>query len=185
MNRTREIRTYYRHEAIVFHKTNEAFGGLSNMAPGFPLAVSGVRIRTAEALYQACRFPHRPDLQRLIIEQSSPITAKRKIRPFRQDSRPDWDKIRVSIMRWCLHVKLAQNWSRFGDLLLATGSRPIVEESRKDDFWGASPVNGGKLVGVNALGRLLMELRQQLTSSNGDSLKYVEPLGIPQFGMVH
>ena len=54
------LREYERSNAVVFLKTSEAFGGLSNMAPGFPLCVNGIAIRTSEALYQACRFPHVP-----------------------------------------------------------------------------------------------------------------------------
>src|SRR5688500_12497164 len=109
------------------------------MAGGFPLLVNGVRILTSEALYQACRFPHLPKVQSLIIDQRSPLTAKMKSKPYRSDSRPDWDHIRVKVMRWCLRVKLVQNWHRFSSLLLETDERPIVEESRKDDFWGAKP----------------------------------------------
>ena len=67
-----ETRSYERQDSVVFCKTNEEFGGLSNMAPGFPLRVNGIDILTSEALYQACRFPHLPDVQRLIITQKSP-----------------------------------------------------------------------------------------------------------------
>src|SRR5436309_5954032 len=97
-----QTRTYKRAECAVFSKTKEEFGGLSNMAGGYPLCVNGVRILTSEALYQACRFPHRPEVQRLIIAQKSPMTAKMKSKPHREDSRPDWDEVRVLIMRWCL-----------------------------------------------------------------------------------
>ncbi len=68
MRSTNQVRTYNRNESVVFSKTHEPFGGLSNMAGGFPLKVNGLRILTSEALYQACRFPHKPDVQRLIIE---------------------------------------------------------------------------------------------------------------------
>ena len=51
------IREYDRAKSAVFRKTKERFGALSNMAGGFPLHVNGVKIRTSEALYQACRFP--------------------------------------------------------------------------------------------------------------------------------
>ena len=156
------IREYRRSESAVFLKTKEKHGGLSNMAGGFPLEVNGVLIRTAEALYQACRFPHLPAVQEQIIAQRSPMTAKMKSKPHRPDSRPDWDKVRVRIMRWCLQVKLAQNWEKFGAVLLETGDLPIVEHSRRDEFWGAKPVDAQTLVGVNALGRLLMELRERV-----------------------
>lgn len=181
MSQASQVRTYDPTASVVFLKTNERFGGLSNMAPGFPLRVNGVRIRTSEALYQACRFPHLPDVQRKIIDEHSPMTAKMRSKPFRKDSRPDWDAVRVKIMRWCLRVKLAQNWREFGRLLLATGDRPIVEQSRKDDFWGAKVAEDGSLVGMNVLGRLLMELREQLKVDEAESLHAVEPLAIPEF----
>lgn len=174
-------RIYVRSECVVFRKTKEKFGGLSNMAAGFPLEVNGVRILTSEALYQACRFPHLPKVQQLIIGQISPMTAKMQSKPYRSQSRPDWFQVRVKIMRWCLRVKLAQNWSRFGELLLHTGDHPIVEESHKDDFWGAKPVDARTLVGTNALGRLLMELRENLKTSDQETLTCVEPLQIPDF----
>ena len=180
MSQASQVRTYDRAASVVFLKTNERFGGLSNMAPGFPLQVNGVRIRTSEALYQACRFPRRPDVQRQIIDDPSPMTAKMRSKPFRADTRPDWDAVRVKIMRWCLRVKLAQNWREFGRLLLATGDRPIVEQSRKDDFWGAKVADDGSLVGMNVLGRLLMELREQLKGDEA-GLQSVEPLEIAEF----
>jgi type I restriction enzyme S subunit len=177
-----QIRTYNPAESAVFLKTNERFGGLSNMAPGFPLNVNNVRIRTSEALYQACRFPSRPDVQRQIIDDPSPMTAKMRSKPFRKDTRTDWEVVRVKIMRWCLRVKLAQNWETFGKLLLSTGDMPIVEKKiRRKDFWGASEMSDGTLVGVNVLGRLLMQLREQLKTEETDSLRFVEPLAIPEF----
>lgn len=181
-NRTvSQTRTYARTESVVFLKTKESFGGLSNMAGGFPLRVNGIRMLTSEALYQACRFPHLPDVQRLIIEENSPMTAKMKSKPHRQNSRPDWDQVRVKIMRWCLRVKLAQNWNAFSKLLLETGDRAIVEESRKDDFWGAKPIDERTLVGMNVLGQLLMELREAIKADSRDSFLHVEPIAIPDF----
>jgi ribA/ribD-fused uncharacterized protein len=181
MGKTVEVRTYEPAEAAVFCKTTERFGGLSNMAGGFPLRVNGVNILTSEALYQACRFPHLPEVQRLIIDQKSPMTAKMKSKPYRDQSRPDWDSVRVRIMRWCLRVKLAQNWTTFGNLLSSTSDLPIVELSKKDDFWGAKPQEDGTLVGMNVLGRLLMELREQLKRATGDDLKRVDPVPIDDF----
>ena len=149
------------------------------MAPGYPIRVNGIYIFTVEALYQACRFPHRPDVQRLIIGQHSPMTAKMKSKPFRNDSRPDWNQVRVKVMRWCLHVKLAQHWNKFSQLLLTTGNRFIVEDSHKDYFWGAKAIDSSTLVGKNVLGRLLMELREEI--KQGQELRLVEPPRIPNF----
>jgi type I restriction enzyme S subunit len=176
MSSDRDLRTYRRADCAVFRKTAEEYGGLSNMAPGFPVRINGVRILTVEALYQACRFPHLPEVQRKIIEQTSPMTAKMVGKPYRADSRPDWDRVRVKIMRWVLRLKLAMHWTQFSALLLSTGERPIVEDSRKDDFWGAMPSGPDTLVGMNVLGRLLMELREEI--KQGVELRQVAPAAI-------
>jgi type I restriction enzyme S subunit len=181
MSSSDQVRTYSRAESVVFLKTDKPFGGLSNMAGGYPIRVNGIRILTSEALYQVCRFPHLPDVQRMIIGENSPMTAKMKSKPHRKNSRSDWDRVRVKVMRWCLRVKLAQNWAKFSELLLRTGDRPIVEESRRDDFWGAKTVDEQTLVGMNVLGRLLMELREAVKSQGRDSLLSVAPLDIPEF----
>jgi ribA/ribD-fused uncharacterized protein len=156
-----QTRTYKKFEAAVFRTTTGEFGALSNMAPDYPVVVNGVRIPTIEALYQACRYPDFPEIQTVILDQMSPMTAKMKSKKYLAKTRGDWDGVRVSIMRWCLRTKLAQNWNKFGSVLRKTADKPIVEESTKDEFWGAKPKNDGTLVGMNVLGRLLMELRQE------------------------
>ncbi len=164
----------------MFRVTTSPFGGLSNMAFNYPLRLNETRIWSSEALYQACRFPHLPEVQRAIINERSPMTAKMKAKHFSRDTREDWESVRVKIMRWCVHVKLAQNLTKFGLLLSCTEDRPIVEESRRDAFWGAKPSPGGKLVGVNALGRLLMELRLEFRTDQ-NRLRTVKPLNIGNF----
>ena len=177
-----QVRTYHPADSAVFFKTNECFGGLSNMAPGFPLLVNKAHIRTSEALYQSCRFPHMPEVQRMIISERSPMTAKMRSKPYHRESRPDWDSVRVKIMRWCLRIKLAQNWHAFGQLLLSTGDLQIVEKKvRRKDFWGATEQPNGTLVGMNVLGRLLMELREQLKCDEAEDLRFIEPLPISEF----
>lgn len=176
-----ESRTYRRQESITFRKTAERFGGLSNMAGGYLLNVNGIRILTSEALYQACRFPHLPEVQCQIIAERSPMTAKMRSKPYRDNSRSDWDIVRTKIMRWCLQVKLVQNWDKFSKLLLETGDLPIVEDSRKDDFWGAKPEDEEILVGTNVLGRLLMQLREQVKNGEITSQTIINPLPIADF----
>jgi hypothetical protein len=87
-------------------------------------------------------------------------------------------------MRWCLKVKLAQNFFEFGKLLESTFDKPIVEDSSKDDFWGAiiDKQDENILKGTNALGRLLMELRQIYNEKRYSyEMFVVEPLNIPNF----
>jgi len=179
-------RSYNRAEVIIVYKTKDHFGGLSNMASGYPLLINGIRILTAEALYQACRYPLIPQLQREIIGEYSPMTAKMKSKPNRYLTRPDWDDVRYKIMRWCLRVKLAQNYEAFSNLLVATKDLPIVEQSRKDDYWGAKPdeTNDTLLIGQNVLGRLLMELRELIRTDSNEMLKTVSPPNIPDFLLI-
>lgn len=163
-------RTYFRKNVITFRKTKEAYGGLSNMAAGFFISINNIEIRSSEALYQALRYPNHPEIQKEILLQRSPMTAKMISKKYRQYTREDWNDKRISLMRWCLRVKLIQNWDEFGALLLLTEDKIIVEESRKDKFWGAIPYED-ELIGVNALGRLLMELRDDLGKYlNADTL---------------
>jgi type I restriction enzyme S subunit len=151
------------------------------MSSDFPLCVNKEIIWSSEALYQACRYPEQPEVQKIIVSEKSPMTAKMKARHYLEASRADWEVVRIRIMRWCLRVKLVQNWSRFGTLLLSTEHRPIVEESTRDAFWAAKQVKPGEFVGVNALGRLLMELREELRSETRNRLGVVEPPKIKNF----
>ncbi len=151
------------------------------MAAGYPLHVAGTTIPTSEALYQACRFPHLPKIQELIIQQSSPMTAKMRSKPYRQQTREDWDFVKVAVMKWCLKVKLVQHWHRFSELLLSTFTKSIVEQSRRDKFWGATPNSDGHtLEGSNVLGRLLMDLRERL-KKNPEEFATIPPLPISDF----
>ncbi len=175
--------TYRRSECVTFRKTTEPWGGLSNMAAGFPLIVNGVPIRTSEAIYQACRFPHRPEVQQLIISQASPMAAKMKAKLHRADSRPDFDALRVPIMWWSLRVKLACNPATFSLLLLATDRRHIVEDSHSDALWGAVPAKSDPhlLVGRNVLGRLLSLLRDLLEHNGLAAMEEANPPAVRDF----
>jgi len=155
------IRIYNIKDVIIFHKTKAAYGGLSNMCAGFPLSLNNVPIRTSEALYQALKFPDFANIQQQIIDAKSPMTAKMISRHHQQYMSSNWNSIRVDVMRYCLQLKLLQHNHSFGTLLKSTYPKPIVELSKKDTFWGAKkiPTNSTQLKGVNALGRLLMELR--------------------------
>jgi ribA/ribD-fused uncharacterized protein len=170
----------------MFFKVDEEFGGLSNMSGAYPLKVNGVSVGSSEALYQACRFPNQPEWQREIIEQASPMAAKMKSRKNgrRQQSRPDWNVVQLSIMRWVLLVKLALHHPRISGLLDRTGGRAIVEHSRRDRFWGAVEDKDGVLRGENHLGRLLMDLRQMTRTMSRADLVVVEPLAIEDFKLL-
>ena len=166
---------YSLRDSLWFKKVDEANGMFSNMYAS-PVKVNGFTISTSEALFQACRFPDYPEAQRDIINQKSPMGAKMKAKSYKKAgyTRPDWgddntsteeNNLRIEVMRWCLRVKLACNFSAFSAILLKKKTLPIVENAPKitHTFWGAYPVAGNETVlrGQNVLGKLLMEIRQE------------------------
>lgn len=156
---TDKTRSYPMDDTVaIFHKTKEKWGGLSNMAGGYPISCVGFRCFSSEALYQALKLPDRSDVQTAILADKNAFTSKLKAKTCVSEHRADWDAIRVDVMRWVIKCKLICNEERFGKLLLDTGDRYIVERSHKDTFWGTVP-QLDRLVGRNILGRLLMELR--------------------------
>jgi len=173
-----EVRRWSSDEAVVFRRTREAWGGLSNMAAGFPIELNGSIWSTSEALYQAFRFPGKPEVQQMIRLERSPMAAKMKSKPFRREfSRADWNVVRIEVMWWCLQAKYVANSVSFGSLLEKTGDAEIVEDSPRDQFWGAVRFGDDRLEGRNILGRLLMKLRREITL--GDSLWSEDELIVP------
>lgn len=167
------VRTYDPTICAVFRRNRDQWGGLSNFYPA-RLDVNGLRIHHSEGLYQAMRFPHRPDIQRSVCAQRNPMASKRTAHKEIDRTRADWRDINIAAMRWTLRVKYLLS-RPFAELLAETGEMPIVECSEKDTFWGANHKEGN-LVGTNALGRLLMELREQTTEIGAEA---ISPLAAP------
>ena len=158
------IRNYKKNECITFKSTKGKFGALSNMAPGFPIQIGDITIRNSEVLYQALRFPEFPDIQSKILSFPSPISAKKYGREHIEKSRADWNQNRFRIMKFCIEIKLHQNLDTFSSVLLQTKKLPIVEYTDIDKVWGATD-EGDMYSGTNALGRLLMELRENVRNN--------------------
>lgn len=75
--------------------------------------------------------------------------------------RENWDHIKITVMREVIAQKFEDPDLR--DFLLSTGTQTLIEGNTwGDKFWG---VCGG--VGLNNLGRLLMERRQILQAQYG------------------
>lgn len=166
-------------DLAVFKKTHEAWGEYSNMASGFPIVINNTLVRSSEALYQALKFTNFPEIQLKIISEKSPMTAKMVGKPYKEMIRTDFEDIKIRLMKWCVRAKLISNYERFKHLLLESNNKIIVEESRRDSFWGAKRDMDGSLIGVNVLGRILMELREELKV--GRELEVLGRLDIPNF----
>jgi ribA/ribD-fused uncharacterized protein len=179
---------YKKGQCVSFRKTKDRYGGLSNMCSGFPILVGNYSFLTSEHLYQVCRFNEYSDIQEVIQNEKSPMGGKMKSKRYISYTRDDWDFVRVDIMDWCIRMKLKCNWYSFGGLLLSTGENEIVEDSHKDRFWGCVLDSEGDYVGRNILGKLLMNLREELTENtiDRDNLNVNRIKGIKLFGeLVH
>lgn len=170
-----DVRIYDKLRTVSFRKTDQPYGGLSNMAPGYPIIWGIIIVRTSEALYQALKFPHHIDIQRSILLEKSPMVAKWISRKYDNYRRSDWDDIQFKMMKLCLELKLTNNWAKFGDLLLSTSSKDIVEYSPVDKVWSAVDM-GAFFTGQNVLGRLLMALRQDYIYERPPQKVYLPPI---------
>ena len=170
--------TYDPVASAVFRLNRARWGRLSNFYP-CRMEVNDLKTYHSEGLYQAARFPDRPKLQRQVMALRAPMSAKKLAHRNIGLGRPDWRSTTIETMRWVLRVKLALNWDQFGATLIATKDLSIVEHSRTDRFWGASYDQAGALIVVNALGKLLMELRTELTGPKADLLRIAEPPDVP------
>ena len=79
---------------------------------------------------------------------------------------PDWENVKVDVMRKGLHFKFAIPELRYK--LLATGDQYLEEGNfHHDNYWGDCYCSRCKdILGRNKLGELLMELRTELKESN-------------------
>ena len=153
-----EDRSYVKNEVASFLRTSEIFGAFSNMHSGFPMEISGLQVPSTEAFYQAMKFPHLPDFQQEILDQKTPVLSKRHAYKMQNDTRPDWFKVNIFVMRHALELRCAFYPSEMHRIMMESDGKPIVEISSRDDFWGTFD-RKGLLQGKNVLGRLWMERR--------------------------
>lgn len=128
---------------------------LSNFWPA-PVRMSGVVYPTVEHAYQAAKTTD-PSLRQQIAAVRSPAEAKRLGR--RLPLRPDWEQIKQPVMLACLRAKFRH--PELHARLLATGDALLVEGNAWGDrYWGVC-----RGIGQNHLGRLLMQVRNELRES--------------------
>jgi ribA/ribD-fused uncharacterized protein len=157
------IKTNKISDCVVFSKTKESFGGFSNMSPEFPITVGSLEFPTSEHFYQSMKYVDQPRVQREILMEKNPMLMKNKQKKYKSLIRSDWEEVKGIIMESTIHLKLVCHWIKFGNLLLETGNKTIVELSRRDPYWGMIPVKGNEttLEGENQLGELLMKFRSR------------------------
>lgn len=128
---------------------------LSNYSAS-PFRINYVLFPTMEHYFQANKADNQNDYLH-IAYAPTPGEAKRLGRKIQL--RPDWEKIKDNIMLTGLRKKFADPELR--NLLLATGDEELVEGNYwGDTYWGVC--NG---VGQNKLGKLLMQVREEIKNN--------------------
>lgn len=129
------------------------FRFLSNFWPA-PTQYQGIIYPSAEHTYVASKTDD-PELRKIVLLLEKPGEAKRLGRSF--PIKKDWGKIKFGIMSEIVKDKFFRNQDLGGDLL-ATNSMLLIEGNWWGDvYWG---ICEGK--GLNNLGKILMNVREQL-----------------------
>lgn len=149
-------------EVINFYSVKAAYGCFSNFSP-HPVFV-GTRWPTSEHYFQGQKFsyagspPAAHEQFMKILTTKSPTIAARLGRSRKAPIRPDWEAVKDDVMRKAVRAKVMQH-ADVRETLLGTGTASIVEHTANDRYWG----DGGDGSGRNMLGRILMEVRDELT----------------------
>ena len=146
-------------EQIFFYEQD--FYVLSNFS-AFSLRWNGIRFDTSEAAYHWEKFPsaRSVEVRNAIRFAASAHEAFKIAEKHKAERRPDWDDVKVEIMRAILRAKVDQH-EYVRRKLLATGDRELIEDSWRDDFWGWGPNRDG----ANMLGKLWMEIRMEVRAA--------------------
>ncbi len=144
-------------ERVCFYEQD--FYVLSNFS-SFNLQWKGYTFPTSEHAYHWEKFFPDVSVRHIaedILNAPSAHEAFKIAERAKSARRPDWDQVKVDVMRDILRAKAKQH-EYVSRKLLATGDRELVENSWRDDYWGWGPDKDGQ----NMLGKLWMEIRAEL-----------------------
>ncbi|WP_406698480.1 NADAR domain-containing protein [Singulisphaera sp. Ch08] len=145
-------------DTIDFYSVSEAYGCFSNFSH-HPIRLDGKTWPTSEHYFQARKFIGTPDEEE-VRQAKSPMIAARMGRSRKRPLRKDWESAKDSIMHEAVLAKFTQH-ADLRQVLLGTGGSKIVEHTVNDAYWG----DGGDGSGKNRLGQILMQVREELRSS--------------------
>ena len=154
--------------AIRFYRVKERYGCFSNFAP-FPVRLDRVVWPTSEHYFQAQKLLDEADREEIRLTVASPMEAARMGRSRARAMRPDWEAVKVDVMREAVCAKFSQH-PDLRRILLATGEATLVEHTPRDAFWG----DGGDGQGQNHEQEVCHAVAEALIAI-GDT-RAVEPL---------
>jgi ribA/ribD-fused uncharacterized protein len=125
---------------------------LSNFYPS-QIQYEGYLYPTVEHAFQAAKTAN-PEVREEIRLAETPAEARRLGRLA--DLRPDWEEVKLEVMLALLREKFSTTFMQ--KRLLSTGDRTLIEGNTWGDiYWGVYGTRG-----ENHLGRLLMQVREEL-----------------------
>lgn len=142
-------------KVINFYLTDGEYGCFSNFSRHH-LFLKDKIWKTSEHYFQAQKFAGTEFEEKVRLaptaKESANLGRNRKF-PLRRD----WEEVKDDIMREALRAKFTQD-KDLKKILIETGDAELVEHTANDNYWG----DGGDGSGKNMLGKLLMELREEL-----------------------
>jgi hypothetical protein len=122
-----------------------------------PVLYDGIVYQNNEAAFQAQKCQNYADRQK--FAELNPTEARHRGRAV--PLRKDWEKVKISVMGEIVRAKFEQN-PNLAEKLLSTQDAYLEEGNTWGDrTWGT--VNGA---GANHLGRILMEIRNEMYNAN-------------------
>src|SRR3954462_5708472 len=140
---------------IHFYSVSAEYGCFSNFSP-HPVQLKGKVWPTSEHYFQAQKFAVHPDEEE-VRQAGSPMIAARMGRSRKRPFRKDWELVKLNVMREVVRAKFTQHPELMA-VLLGTEDALLVEHTANDVYWA----DGGDGSGQNWLGRILMEVREEL-----------------------
>lgn len=143
-------------KVIKFYREKDDYGEFSNFFPR-PITVDGEEYSTSEHYFQAMKYHKNPEYFEKIKNAKTPNECAKLGRSRDHPLRPDWEDVKDDIMRTAIRAKFTQH-EDLKKVLLDTEDTELVESTWRDSYWA----DGGDGKGKNMLGKLLMELREEL-----------------------
>ena len=144
-------------QKILFYRANEVpYGIFSNFDTKHPIIVEGKEWVSTEHYFQAQKFagtPHEEAVRLVEKPRDAAAMGRDRSRPLRTD----WEEVKDDVMRKAIWAKFTQ-YPDLRYILIETGDAELVEHTTNDYYWA----DGGDGTGKNMLGKILMQVREDL-----------------------